>query len=383
MTLRDKPPFRADHVGSLLRPKRLLEARDKFLGAQTADQNLGPHDNADLRAVEDECIKEVIALQEAAGLQAATDGEFRRRSWWLEMVMNWDGFTATRKGPSSPFVWKDTEGKKQDFSVLTVSGKIAWRESPVVKALSFLKDNTSLVPKVTMPAPSVVHCFAGGDPAILAGSYDDMDEFWGDLTAAYRAEIAALVDAGARYIQIDDVSLPFLCDPDYDDVFRSWGSSTDAMLDQYAKRINQALDGAPDDVTFTMHQCRGNREGLWAAEGGYDRVADVMFNQINVDGYFLEYDTPRAGTFEPLRFLPEGKVVALGLVSSKSPALEDKDALKRRIDDAAVYTPLDRLALAPQCGFASSIAGNPLSEDDEKAKLALIVDVANDVWSGA
>lgn len=383
MTMRDKPPFRADHVSSLLRPARLLEAREQFLGPQTADRNLGPHDNADLKAVEDDCIREVVAMQEEVGLKATTDGEFRRRSWWLEMAMNWDGFEATRQGKESPFGWKNNAGKQQDFSVLSVTGKIGWNPSPVVEAFRFLAATTKVTPKVTMPAPCVIHCFAGGDPAILDGGYDDMEEFWSDLTDAYRKEIAALVAAGARYIQIDDVSLPFLCDDDYAGVFQSWGSSPAKMLEEYARRINDVLAGAPDDVTFTMHTCRGNREGLWAAEGGYDPVADVLFNQINVTGYFMEYDTPRAGTFEPLRLLPEGKVVALGIMSSKAPVIEDAEALKRRIDEAAQFAPLERLAVAPQCGFASSIVGNPLTEDVEKAKLARLVGVANDVWGAA
>ena len=383
MTMRDKPPFRADHVGSLLRPKKLLDAREEFLGPQTPDQNLGPHDNAGFRAVEDECVREVAQMQADAGLSGATDGEFRRRSWWLEMAMNWDGFSATRQGKSSPFGWKNNDGKQQDFSVLTVTGKVGWNPSPVVEAFRFLADNTALTPKVTMPAPSVIHCFAGGDPAILESAYDDIEEFWSDLTDAYRKEIAALVDAGARYIQLDDVSLPFLCDDDYAGVFQSWGLSPEDMLRVYAKRINDVLAGAPDDVTFTMHTCRGNREGLWAAEGGYDPVADILFNDINVTGYFMEYDTPRAGTFEPLRLLPEGKVVALGIMSSKAPVVEEADALKARIDEAARHAPLERLAVAPQCGFASSIVGNPLTEDIEKAKLARLVEVAEAVWGTA
>jgi 5-methyltetrahydropteroyltriglutamate--homocysteine methyltransferase len=378
-----RPPFRADHVGSLLRPARLKEARERLLGPQTADANLGPHDNAELRAVEDACIRDVVALQEKAGLRAATDGEFRRRSWWLELIMTWGGFSATREGQASPFGWKNEKGKQQDFSHLRVTGPIEWRPSAVVRAFEFLRDNTTLMPKVTIPAPPVVHSFAGGDPAILAGWYDDIDAFWEDLIAAYRKELAALTAAGARYIQIDDVSLPFICDPAYAAVFRSWGSSPEAVLAQYARRINEALEGLPDDVTITMHQCRGNREGLWAAEGGYDPVADVLFNRINVHGYFLEYDTPRAGTFEPLRLLPAGKVVALGIVSTKTPALEEADFLRRRIDEAAKYAPLDRLSLATQCGFASSIGGNPLTETDQAAKLARIVEVAGAVWGTA
>ena len=375
-----RPPFRADHVGSLLRPERLRQARETLLGPQTADAHLGPHDNDALTKIEDDCIREAIAMQEEAGLRAVTDGEFRRRSWWLELILTWRGVTANRQDASSPFGWKNEQGKQQDFSHLHITGKIEWKPSAVVKAFEFLRDNTNLVPKVTIPSPPVVHAFSGGDPMILDDHYDDMDEFWADLIGAYRQELAALVAAGARYIQMDDVTLPFICDSDYADVFRSWGSSPEQVLADYAKRMNAILDGLPRDVTVTMHQCRGNREGLWSAEGGYDPVADVLFNQINVHGYFLEYDTPRAGTFEPLRLVPDGKVVALGIVSTKTPVVEETDFLKRRIDDAAKFAPLERLALATQCGFASSIVGNPLSEADQAAKLARIVEVAEDVW---
>lgn len=383
MAPRDKPPFRADHVGSLLRPQALKQAREKTLGADTADGNIGPHDNAELRAMEDRCILDVIALQKSAGLGCATDGEFRRRSWWLELIMTWDGFSATREGAASPFGWRNAEGKQQDFSTLWLTGKIAWRPSAVVRAFEFLDANTDAVAKVTIPAPQVVHCFMGGDPAILNSVYDDIDEFWHDLIAAYRQELSALVAAGAKYIQLDDVAIPFICDPQHGDIFRSWGKEPHALLVEYAGRINQVLAGLPDDVTVTMHQCRGNREGLWAAAGGYDPVAEVLFNQIDVDGYFLEYDTERAGSFEPLRFVPAGKVAALGMVSTKTPALETKDDLKRRIDAASRFAPLERLSLTTQCGFASSVRGNPLSEDDEIAKLARIVEVAAEVWPDA
>lgn len=375
-----KPPFRADHVGSLLRPQALKQAREQLLGAQTADDHLGPHDNAALREVEDRCIRDVVAMQKRVGLKLATDGEFRRRSWWLELIMTWDGFSATRQGASSPFGWRNEEGKQQDSSALWIKDKIRWRESAVVRAFTFLNANTDAVAKVTMPAPPVVHSFMGGESAIPGSPYADMDEFWEDLIAAYRQELAALVAAGARYIQLDDVALPFICDPIYADVFRSWGKEPEEVLDEYARRINQTLEGLPDDVSVTMHQCRGNREGMWVAEGGYDPVADVLFNKINVDGYFLEYDTERAGTFEPLRLLPEGKIAALGLVSTKTPVLESADDLKRRIDEASRYAPIERLALTTQCGFASSIGGNPLSESDEEAKLARIVEVAADMW---
>ena len=383
MTEKTVPPFRADHVGSLLRPDALKQAREKLLGAQTADSNLGPHDNAELRAIEDACVRDAIALQADAGLRLATDGEFRRRSWWLELIMTWDGFSATREGASSPFSWRNEKGKQQDFSTLWVGEKIRWRPSAVVRAFEFLNASTDATPKVTIPAPQVVHCFMGGDKAVRESFYGDVDAFWEDLVAAYRHELAALVAAGARYIQLDDTSIAFLCDPALQDVVRAWGQEPEEALQEYARRINQTVAGLPDDVTVTLHQCRGNREGLWAAEGGYDFVADVMFNAIDVDGYFLEYDSERAGTFEPLRFVPAGKIVALGLVSTKTPVLEPADDLKRRIEEAGRFAPIERLALSTQCGFASSVRGNPMSEAEEAAKLGRIVEVASDVWPDA
>ncbi len=385
MTLRTKPPFRADHVGSLLRPRALKDARDLLLGEQTAQDHLGPHFNLDLADIEDRHVREVVALQERVGLRLATDGEFRRRSWWLELIMTWDGFTANRQSASSPFKWRNENGPQQDFSSLWIDQRIGWRRSAVAKALEFLAETTSdgVTAKVTIPAPQVVHCFMGGDKAVRDSWYGDVDAFWNDLVAAYRKELDTLVEAGAKYIQLDDTAIAFLCDPLLQDVVRGLGQEPEEALKEYARRINQVVAGLPDDVTVTLHQCRGNREGLWAAEGGYEFVAEIMFNEIDVDGYFLEYDTERAGGFEPLRFVPDGKVVALGLVSTKTPELESADALKRRIEQAAKFTPIDRLALTTQCGFASSIKGNPMTEAEQEAKLARIVEVAHDVWEDA
>src|SRR6266542_3210381 len=333
------PPFRADQVGSLLRPERLKLAREQFLGPQTPTSAIGPHDSAELRAVEDECIREVIAMQERVGLRACTDGEFRRRSWWLELIMGWNGFEADRTG-SAKLKWRDESGVTQGFSELRVTGKI--------------------------------------------GAYKDQDAFWSDLVGAYRQELKALVDSGARYIQLDDTSIAFICDPAHREYVRSWGEDPDRLLHLYADKINQTLAGLPQDVTVTLHQCRGNREGNWAAEGGYDPVADVLFNVVNVDGYFLEYDTHRAGGFEPLRLLPKGKKrVVLGLVSSKKPELEGEDILMKRIEAASKFAPLAQLALSPQCGFASSVKGNPLRPADQEAKLARIVEISQKVWGGA
>ncbi len=373
-----KPPFRADQVGSLLRPERLKKAREQFLGPQTPTNAIGPHDNASLKQVEDECVREVVAMQERVGLKSVTDGEFRRRSWWLELILGWEGFEADRTG-SAKLKWRDASGPTQGFSDLNVTGPIRWRPSSVVRAFSFLKQNAKALPKVTLPAPNCVHYYAGGK----LGYYKDPDAFWNDLVAAYRQEIAALVKAGARYIQLDDTSIAFICDPEHREYVRSWGEDPMRLLDTYAQRINETVAGLPSDVTITLHQCRGNREGNWAAEGGYDPVADVLFNRINVNGYFLEYDTARAGSFAPLKYLPKGKRVVLGLVSSKSARVETADELQRRIDEAAKVAPLEQLALSPQCGFASSIKGNPLGAREQEAKLSRIVEVANNVWGQA
>jgi 5-methyltetrahydropteroyltriglutamate--homocysteine methyltransferase len=374
-----RPPFRADVVGSFLRPARLKAARERLLGPQTPDRHLGPHGNAELAVIEDECIRDVIAMQERAGLQAATDGEFRRRSWWLDLVMGWDGFSADRKGHSE-MSWRNAQGVTQASSRLWVTGPIRWRESATVRAFKFLKANCKAVPKVTLPAPLILHMFGGGDKGILEGHYKDIDVFWADVVKAYRTEVKALIDAGATYIQFDDTSIAFLCDPMHRDSVQRWGSEPDALLRIYAAKMNEVLTDIPAHVTVTFHQCRGNREGSWMAEGGYDPVADVLFNAINVHGYFLEYDSARAGTFAPLRLLPKGKAVVLGIMSSKTPELESADDLKRRIGEAAKFAPLDQLAVSPQCGFSSSIGGNPLSESAQEAKLARLVEVARAVW---
>jgi 5-methyltetrahydropteroyltriglutamate--homocysteine methyltransferase len=373
-------PFRADQVGSLLRPERLKQARERCLGPQTPTNAIGPHDNAELRRVEDECIREVVAMQERVGLKSVTDGEFRRRSWWLELILGWQGFAADRTG-SAKLKWRDASGATQGFSDLNVTGPIGWRPSSIARAFSFLRENTKAIPKVTLPAPNCVHYYTGGKLGYYAA---DPDRFWHDLVAAYRQEIAGLVKAGARYIQLDDTSIAFICDPQHREYVRSWGMDPMKLLELYAGKINETVAGLPGDVTVTLHQCRGNREGNWAAEGGYDPVADVLFNRINVNGYFLEYDTARAGGFEPLRRLPKGnKRVVLGLVSTKSARVEEEGELLKKIESAASYAPLAQLALSPQCGFASSIKGNPLGHAEQEAKLARIVNVAAKVWGNA
>jgi 5-methyltetrahydropteroyltriglutamate--homocysteine methyltransferase len=374
------PPFRADQVGSLLRPDALKQARERFLGPQTPTSSLGPHGNSELREIEDRCIREVVAMQERIGLRAVTDGEFRRRSWWLELVLGWEGFSADRAGTAA-IQWRDEKGFTSDFSELKLTGKIRRRASAVVDGFIFLKNHTKAVPKVTLPAPNVVHYFMGGK--IPQAIYPDEEAFWADLVAAYRQELKALVGAGARYLQLDDTSIAFICDPAHREYIRSWGMEPGRLLELYAEKINAVVEGTPADVTITLHQCRGNREGSWAAEGGYDPVAEVLFNRINVHGYFLEYDTPRAGGFEPLRFLPKGKRVVLGLVSSKKPSVESEPELTRKIESAAKFAPLEQLCLSPQCGFASSIKGNPLGAAEQEAKLRRIVEVADKVWGNA
>jgi 5-methyltetrahydropteroyltriglutamate--homocysteine methyltransferase len=380
--LRINPPFRADHVGSLLRPPGLKTARESHLGAHTAVDNLGPHHNDALEAIEDDYIREAIAMQERVGLKVATDGELRRRSWMLEMLLAWDGISANRSAGGA-VKWRNESGSSQDMTAFDIKDKIRWRPGAVVPAFEFLKAETRLVPKVGLPSPNVVHYFLAGDGRLDPAIYSDMDAFWHDLVAAYRQEIAALAEAGATYIQIDDVCFAYLCDPVHREHVESRGYDPDALVHLYAEKINEILSEAPEQVTFTLHTCRGNREGQWVAEGAYDAVADVLFNTINVAAFFLEYDTERAGGFDPLRHLPRNKIAALGLVSSKRPELESADSLLRRIDEAARIVPLDQLAISPQCGFASSFRGNPLTLEDQEAKLRRLVEVAEQTWSDA
>jgi len=372
-------PFKADVVGSFMRPPRLNEAREAFLGPQTPDQHLGPHDNAQLRAVEDECIRDLIAMQERVGLQAATDGEFRRRSWWLDLIMGWRGFAADRKG-TTEMMWRNKTGVTQAFSRLWVNGPIEWQPSATARAFAFLKANTSLVPKVTLPAPILVHMYAGGNKGVTEGFYKDLDQFWDAVVGAYAKEIETLVAAGATYIQFDDTSIAFLCDPIHRETVTRWGTEPDKLLRIYADKLNAVISKVPSHVAVTLHECRGNREANWGAEGGYDPVAEVLFNDIDVDGFFLEYDSERAGGFEPLRSLPKGKTAVLGIMSSKSPDLETADFLKRRVEDAAKFAPIEQLAVSPQCGFASSIGGRPMTDARQEEKLARLVEVAREIW---
>jgi 5-methyltetrahydropteroyltriglutamate--homocysteine methyltransferase len=376
------PPFRADHVGSLLRAPDLKSARETLLGPHTADANIGSHDNEALKAIEDQHIRDAIAMQKRVGLKLATDGELRRRSWMLELFLGWDGVGATRSG-GGPIKWRNETGTSQDMTEFRINRPIRWGPSAIVRAFEFLKDETDLVPKVGLPSPCVVHYFLEKGGKLDSKVYSDQQSFWSDLIGAFRCEVAALTAAGATYIQIDDVCFAYLCDPVHRAHVKSRGYEPDALVQLYANKINEAISTAPRQVTFTLHTCRGNREGHWVAEGAYDAVAEVLFNEINVQAFFLEYDSARAGSFGPLRFLPAGKKAVLGLVSSKVPTLESEAALVKRIDEAARVVPLDQLAISPQCGFASSYRGNPLTLEQQEAKLRRVVEVAERVWGTA
>ena len=367
MTPNPRPPFRAEHIGSLLRPKRLREAHRRHgEGALSA---------AGLHAVQDDCVREVVRMQEEAGLQAVTDGEFRRASYWMHFVAAIDGFTIG----TAAFQFQDDSGARSAFTCPEVVRKLARKHSAAGDEYAFLAAATSRTPKITMPSPSTLHFWRGGT-GLPPAAYRDDAAFFADLTAIYRAEIADLARAGCRYIQIDEVPIVMLCDPHVRDQVRARGEDPDALVTQYIAAINDAVRERPADMVAGVHMCRGNYKGRWLSEGGYDGVAERLFNEAKVDVFFLEYDTARAGDFAPLRFLPPGKHAVLGLVSSKVATLEDGDALRRRLDEAAKVVPLDRLGLSPQCGFASAAGGNPVTEDSQRAKLRLCCDVAHDVW---
>ncbi|MBV9248929.1 MAG: 5-methyltetrahydropteroyltriglutamate--homocysteine S-methyltransferase [Acetobacteraceae bacterium] len=369
-TPRTRPPFRADHVGSLLRPRELAAARGQH--------KAGTLDIAALRAVEDRCIEAAIRKQEEIGLRAATDGEYRRAYWHYDFVSGLDGVELYE--PEQKIMFK---GNLPLPLALRVTGPIRWSKPVMVDHFRFIADHVrSAVPKMTIPSPSVVH-FRGGRRAIDAKTYPDLDGFFADLGAAYKQAVSAFGAAGCRYLQLDEVNIAYLCDPEQIESLKARGEHVENLLTIYADLLNQAISGRPEGMVISMHLCRGNFRSHWVASGGYEPVAEVLFNQIGADAYFMEYDTERAGGFEPLRFVPRGnKVVVLGLVTSKTGALESKDELKRRIDAAAKYLPLEQLALSPQCGFASTEEGNLLTEEEQWAKLRLCVDVAREVWGG-
>ena len=364
---RSKPPFRADMVGSLLRPARLKEAR--------ARREKGEISAADLNAVEDQEIDKIIRKQEAIGLQLATDGEFRRSWWHFDFFRELEGCEFRHINHGIEF-----RGVLTKAEAVAVTGKIGFPANhSMLEQFKFLKSHTRLMPKMTIPSPSVLH-FRPGYNAIKS-VYPDIDRFFDDLATTYQKAIKAFYDAGCRYLQLDDTVWAYLCSEEQLAGARERGDDVSRLEERYARTINKALEAKPTDMTITMHVCRGNFRSTWISSGGYEPIAETMLQKLNLDGYFLEYDTERAGGFEPLRFLPKGnKIVVLGLITSKSGTLEKKDDIKRRIDEAAKFAPLDQFALSPQCGFASTEEGNILTEDAQWAKLTETVEIAHEVW---
>jgi methionine synthase II (cobalamin-independent) len=364
---RNAPPFRADHVGSLLRPPELKQARARREKGEISEEELG--------AVEDRAIESLIAKQAAVGLRSATDGEFRRAMWHFDFLERLDGCEPYT--PESGIAFKGTATKPKGVRVI---GKVGFSGHPMIEHFRFLKEHTTkATPKMTIPSPSVLH-FRGGRKAISEKVYPDLNDFYRDLGRAYNAAVKAFAAAGCRYLQLDETNLAYLCDPDQRQAIRARGEDPEKLPATYAQMINAAIAGRPADMTITMHLCRGNFRSSWIAQGGYEPVAEILFNQIGVNGYFMEFDTERAGGFEPLRFVPKGKTVVLGLITSKTGQLESKDEIRRRIDDATKYLDSDQLCLSPQCGFASTEEGNLLSEDEQWAKLERIVEIAGEVW---
>jgi len=368
MTARTTPPFRADQVGSLLRPPALSAAR--------ARGKAGEMPAEEVRAVEDAAIRDVVAMQEAIGLEAITDGEFRRDYWHLDFLSAFDGCEMWEARRSQSF------SNTEQPPMVKVTGRVGRSKPIFVEHFAFLKSVTAKTPKITIPGPAMIH-LRPGDEAVAPGVYGGMDSFWADLTAAYRAEIADLAAAGCTYLQIDDVSFAYLCDQGMRQMFRDRGDDPDATLRLYVDLVNAVVRDRPAGMTVTVHMCRGNFKSAWVAEGGYEPVAAAVLGGMKVDAFFMEYDTERAGGFEPLRHLADGPAVVLGLVSTKTPELEEADDLKRRIEEAARLVPLERLCLSPQCGFSSTHHGNAVTVADQQRKLDLVVRTAAEVWGGA
>jgi methionine synthase II (cobalamin-independent) len=372
MAPRARPPFRADHVGSLLRPPQLMQAR-----ADHADGRIG----ADaLRAVEDDAIREAVAMQRDAGLRSATDGEFRRASWHMDFIYQLGGVSQV-DGERIHVKFRDEEGE-YDFSppAMRIDGPVRIEHTIFGDAFSFLRETVGdATPKLTIPSPSMVH-YRGGNSAIDSTVYPQIESFWADLAAAYADEVRRLNELGCTYLQLDDTSLAYVNDPAQRQHITSIGGDPEHLHERYIANINRALAGRPEGLTVTTHMCRGNAQSMWAAEGGYEFVAETLFNDLEVDGFFLEYDDARSGGFEPLRFVPPGKCVVLGLVTTKRPQLEQKDVLKRRIEEAARYVDVDQLCLSPQCGFSSTVEGNRLTIAEQVKKLELVVETAAEVW---
>ncbi|MGC2717391.1 MAG: 5-methyltetrahydropteroyltriglutamate--homocysteine S-methyltransferase [Pseudolabrys sp.] len=369
----DRPPFRAEHIGSLLRPAALLEQRGRFARGEIPQ--------ADLTATEDAAISDALALQERIGLRFATDGEFRRRSY--------HSFFYQQLGDLSidTVAGMDARGAPDDSGrgaqpVALIKSRVRWTHPINVADFNFLKSRTKLLPKITIPGPCALH-FRGGDAAVLAFAYRDIGQFWDDTVEAFNKELTALAGAGCRYVQIDETAFAKFGDPDVQAALAARGDDWSSLIDTYIAVTNRVLRAAPKALHIGMHLCRGNRGGHWHAEGSYEDVAERLFNALEIPFYFLEFDTPRAGTFTPLRFVPKHKSVVLGLISSKMPVLEDKAALRVRLDEASRHVSLDRLAVSPQCGFASVDTGNPVTPEAQEAKLRLVIELARDVWGEA
>lgn len=362
-----RPPFRADHIGSLLRPKALREAFRRHAASEISE--------ADLRSAQDQAIRDAVKLQEECGLELVTDGEFRRISYWEKFVR----LTAGLVVKDAVFRFHDEHGHASNFTAPYAAGKVSRRSPITADEFGFLKDSTSRTAKITMPSPSTMHFYRFTDWGD-AGVYTQPESFFEDLGKVYQREIAELANAGCRYVQLDEVAIAILCDPAARDKVKAAGGDPDRLVDLYIDAINHAVKGKPAGVTVGVHVCRGNYKGMYLSEGGYDSVGERFFGNTRVSHFLLEFDTPRAGGFDPLRFVPKDKGVVLGLVSSKTPKLEPLDVLERRIEEAAKYIDLSRLAISPQCGFASTMGGNPVSEADERAKLRRCVETARRVW---
>ena len=369
MSARTAPPFRADHVGSFLRPAPLLEARERHRN--------GVLSRAQLREAEDAAIRDIVRFQEDLGLVGITDGEFRRTYFHVDFLEQLAG-VETRGGIAVSF---HTAQGNVEFAppVMRVTGPVRHVKPIQVDDFKFLESVTRRTPKVTIPSPTMLH-FRGGREAISRDAYPDLEAFYADVAAAYRAEIAALGAAGCRYLQLDDTNLAYLCDARMREGARQRGDDPDELPRRYARLINAAIAGRPAGMAVCIHLCRGNFKSAWVAEGGYEPVAEVLFNELDVDGYFLEYDDARSGDFGPLAHVPAGKTVVLGLVTTKLSLLETKDSLKRKIDEAARRVPLEQLCLSPQCGFSSTVHGNDIARDAQAAKLRLVVETAREVW---
>ena len=366
------PPFRADHVGSFLRPPQLLSAR--------ADREAGTMSVAELGAVEDAAIREVVKFQESLGLQSITDGEYRRAVFYMGFYGGLGGVSATYDTSGQEWAFVDRQGHRLPLIIPTVERRLQWKAPIHATEFEFLRSLTTRTPKMTIPSPTILHLRSGREH-ISRKAYPDLDLFWEDVINAFRKELAALYRAGCRYVQIDETTLASLSDTSsWAYLARRGDDGRKLLLETYPAIMNAAFAERPAELHLAMHICRGNNQSHWSAEGGYDLVADTLFNKIDVDSYFLEYDTPRAGTFEPLRLVPKHKTVVLGLVSSKFPELEPAELLKMRIDEAAKYIDLDQLSISPQCGFASTAPGNKVTVEDEAAKIRLCVEVARDIW---